>query len=67
MMETETLDKLYLELSQITKARSGRELFAHNALYDAPDIAMYKPDEFFELYTKWFENTRKNALLALTG
>jgi hypothetical protein len=32
IMETETLDKLYLELSQITKARTCRELQLEKAI-----------------------------------
>ena len=33
------------------------------ALESAPDIAMYQPDEFYMLYTKWFEVTRSAALM----
>jgi hypothetical protein len=32
MEETETLDKIYLEWSQFTKARTGREIRLKNAL-----------------------------------
>ena len=31
-IETETLDRLYLELSQVTKARTGREIAQRLAL-----------------------------------
>lgn len=31
-METETIDKLYLELSQFTKAKTGRELALERSL-----------------------------------
>lgn len=34
-METETLDKLFLELSQVTKARTAREIELESALEDA--------------------------------
>ena len=60
--DTKTLDKLYLEWSQFTKARTGRELVLINTLKAAPDIAMYQPDEFYKLYTKWFEETRRNGV-----
>lgn len=32
------------------------------ALREAPDIAMHRPDEFFLLYTAWYEVTRRKAL-----
>lgn len=34
-METETLDKLFLELSQVTKAKTAREIQLERALADA--------------------------------
>ena len=61
-METETLDKLYLEWSQFTRARNAREIRMAAALSSAPDIAMYQPDEFFKHYTVWFEKHRRQAL-----
>lgn len=37
-METETLDRLYLEWSQFTRARTGREIRMHAALKAALEI-----------------------------
>lgn len=36
--DTETLDRLYLELSQFTTARTGRELVYADALYEINKI-----------------------------
>jgi hypothetical protein len=36
-----------------------------SALRDAPDIGAYDADKFYDLYTKWFEVTRRDALRAL--
>lgn len=48
-----------------------RDLIAYRrtkaALESAPDIAMYQPDEFFRLYTEWYEKTRIAALRGTVG
>jgi hypothetical protein len=37
-METESIDKLFLELSQVTKARTAREIELEEALHHANDM-----------------------------
>ncbi len=44
-MQTETLDKLFLELSQFTQAKTGNELLALRALKKAKPLLPHPLDE----------------------
>lgn len=37
-LETETIDRLFLELSQFTKAKTGRELVLETALLEISEL-----------------------------
>lgn len=57
--ETETLDKLYLEWSQFTSARTSREIEMKKLLWEARDafIEDYKPSkEWFERFFEVMKN-----------
>jgi len=58
-METETIDKLFLELSQVTKAKTARELELEDLLTSAHAIAIRKGEE-----TSW---SRFEARLTAAG
>lgn len=62
-MTTETLDKLYLEWSQFTKARTARELALEKIV---AEIAKSNPNHFDTPaeHANWCLETARNAALS---
>jgi predicted nucleic acid-binding Zn-ribbon protein len=51
-METEIIDKLFLELSQVTQAKTGRELYLARELLMAEERAQKWRDELSQVLTE---------------
>lgn len=57
-METETIDRLYLELSQVTKARTGRELIMEDLLRRGLDLPSRTPGESWAKWAEWCHDVK---------